>query len=212
MPDQVSVVVKKGIFSKLSGLFKHGFLIIFILIVVSQAIIIAINSQDPVYAIKEIGGRIFFATDTLSKESLFILEQGSVYNDSLNTLDATWQLIKTYSKIFEAIYSIIIWIKVLMLVVAWLPISGESARNTINLSLSVFIFFMAQMLFLALFPPDNLTAFEALRLPFSAFKDLWHATPILVAPVTEVINKITDNSGTVNNSVVSAINTTNTTL
>ncbi len=174
------------------GVMFFCFIFLFIIIIVINATVISIQERSLTPAVKEIGGRLFFTTHSLSENSKLVIEQEGVYDGSNGFLKGVWGVIKIYARFYIDIYSIYLWVQFLTFIVVHIfPLSGDSSRKFTNMILSLSIFFALQIIFLLVFQPLDISKMDALSMPFLAFKDFLFAIPYLISPVSGLVAQVT---------------------
>lgn len=167
-----------GILSKL----KLFFLIFFFGIMLVNTVIISIQAHDASVGVKYIGNKFIKATDNLNNDSLKIIENKGIYNNSKGKLRGLWGLIVGLYNISESLFTIYIWIKLLSLFAMHLIIF-DSSKPTSSMMVGLILFIGTQMIFIKTFTDGDLMT------PIYSFMNFIKSIPYMITPISTTLDK-----------------------
>lgn len=158
---------------------KYGMTSVFITIFFINAIMIGMQTKDPMQTLFTVGQELVFVTHEIHVQSLEIINNG-MYQPDDNFFSGIWKCISTNAVFFYYIYMCFLWIKLLMFLYGWSPLSNDS-NKFINLVLAVITFFLIQSVFNLIWmePLENQNRLDLALSPFVCFYDFARAIPII---------------------------------
>ena len=174
---------------------KIGIFLILFSIIFFSAFMDSVQQGTAQPFIEDVGGRMFYVTQSLSVESLQIVEKGAIVSDSEGFFGQLWYLISTYFNLWFALISVYIWIKIWYKISSKLP-SGDNSKWFATMFIALVFFFGSQIIFLLVFQPGGITKLDALGLPFQAFTNFFKALPVIIAPLVGLAEKLIPKNNT----------------
>lgn len=157
------------------SLFFKIFSFLFIGFIIFNSISIGIKERSIVPIIKDIGGRIFFATYEVQNWSTNIIENQGLYNKENETFfTAMYNLFDVYSNLFI----LFLWLFIIYKLWSWTP---ADSGVFFNMFITILIFLTLQILFLLAFKEGNKV--ELLMIPINSFINLIKAIIVIINPI-----------------------------
>jgi len=154
-------------------------------VMLMNSILISIQDRNIETGVKYLGFKFLLVTEQLGEHSNNIIEQEGVYDGSTGFFKGVWNMLKNFYWIFESLFIIYIWCKVLAYVVLH-GVLWDSSKVSVSWALAVLIFFCVQIITILAFTDKPLVT------PFLAFWDFGKALPYMFKPISGITDKLID--------------------
>lgn len=178
-------IAAKGSWSILTKL-KYFFLFLIFGIMLVQAINIGYQT-DIAEGFKFLGLKFALASESLGEESRLVIAQEGVWDSNAGFFVALWSFITLFWRLFEAIFVIYIWIKLL----AWFSlhfILWDSSKTAVSFALGALIYTFVNIIFLLAFADQPIGSL------FENFKDFFRALPFIFSPLVSLADMFSKES------------------
>jgi len=181
---QTATKVGKSGFKIRSAVF-WGFLLIWFAFIVINAIVVGFQERSFEPVLIDVGGRMAEPTFALQSQFQQIIDNEGVYDASKGKFKGTLSAAWTYISIISHLYTIFIWFALLMFFFGLV----DSSRKLFSFMLSLFIFYIGQVLFILLINP-TIGVLGALVVPFGVIIIFIKAIPYLIKPIQIVADQV----------------------
>jgi len=183
--NKVTKVVSSGM--KLRSVLKISFFLLFIFIMLINAVVISID-KTPIEGLTYLGLKFISPTEDINDASITIIANNGAFiqQEGRSFIYNVWLTILVHSKIISSLFIIYYWLKAL----AWLAmkmIIQDDSKSTASFLMAIIFFVLTQVIVLLLLQQSPM-------LPFDAAKNGFFAIKTIISPAADIADRFTSSS------------------